>query len=378
MPRRGLNANSSSVDDLARILRKLRLANTEENGVSSKHSKPSTKARGPSTVQKTKLSQPGPSHKKPARDAISSLYDVPHLDSNTNNNYFAFKNNTVSYPTNKLFSGKKAPTSKPANRAGDAKRAKKPANSAVHPKIQSPKTKSEPDGTTKNNKPNILMVSTRPDKNKTRKLSILQHWPSEIIFFDPLKPLLQWSFKKLPRMASYVDIGRKVQFTVSQFKDKTYIYLDFMYFQKKKEPLEIPARALISGLRAIADVVSLDDASYILMHKTPINRYLLPDEKFNIYRGATPTYDNMHATNKHIMALRAYIKSRIDNLNLTEKNLKLIELSRAHQPVWNAFWDRELQQPRVTNYESDIVRISHSMPPSLRTNAERQFIHSRV
>lgn len=217
----------------------------------------------------------------------------------------------------------------------------------------------------------FVMVSTRPDDNGNESFIQDDVLPEVIIFYDPLKTSAKWPFKKIARTDMYAGSGGRVLFAIRNGIDGRYVYLDNLYFLEERHPSDIPARALISGLRGISDEVRFIDLSTINFHGRAVHRFLLPNN-FNLYDGAIPTYDNLYAGDHSIAATRAYIKSRVAMSSLSQKNHERIELSK-YDPVWKSFWNNELRQPPTANYKKDILRILDAIPTYHRRTSARQY-----
>lgn len=222
-----------------------------------------------------------------------------------------------------------------------------------------------------NESTDFVLVSTRPDDHGNESFIQNEVLPEVIMFYDPLKASSKWPFKKIARTDLYEGSGGRVVFAIRKGIDGRYVYLNNLYFHAERHPSDIPARALISGLRGISDEVRFIDLSTINFNGRAVHRFLLPNN-FNLYDGAKPTYDNIYDGNHAIAATRAYIKSRVAMSSLSQMNRERIELSK-YDPMWKSFWNSELKQPPTANYKKNILRILNSIPTYHRRTSARQY-----
>lgn len=186
----------------------------------------------------------------------------------------------------------------------------------------------------------------------------------------------QWIFTRYGRHASYSDAKKKVKFEVKGRASKPYILLSNLYYSDKRNASEIPAQALITALRKIASHVCFTDASYLYAGDTRVRRCLLP-EKFDMYRGALPTYNNTFAHNNEIMAVRAFTKRLVNKEELTENNMHRINKAKANKNTdWKGFWNTMLGRQRSTNVLDNFRFMGIIMPDLFVLGTFRAFSRS--
>jgi len=184
-----------------------------------------------------------------------------------------------------------------------------------------------------------------------------------------------------------MDSKRKVWFRVHWAPNpkNREINLNSLYAYNKKERGEIPAAALVQGLKEISNTIHvMNDSSVLLSDGKKLKRILMPNETHNIYRNFYPKYDQMNYFNG-LQDARALVQSiirgnrELDNLSKlvpTVNKSKLRRFRTLLPPAGSQASDADIERVMTgkTGIISDILtsnaftteHLEHGIPRTWR------------
>ena len=236
---------------------------------------------------------------------------------------------------------------------------------------------------------------TRQNAEKSRLKSAILNVPPEHIIFTNGKH--SWTFtakKTYPQkvgagenhQVTYIDSKKKVWFRVHWAPNpkNREIILNSLYFVNRKERGEIPAAALVQGLKEISNTIHVMNDSFVpLSDGKKLKRILMPNETHNIYRNFYPEYDQMNYFNG-LQDARALVQAiirgnrELDNLSKlvpTVNKSKLRRFRTLLPPVGSQASDADIERVMTgkTGIISDILTSNVFTPEHLEHGIPRTW-----